>query len=199
MQKYDVWSILNNNSRWSIKVWEDENNKVWRFERQVVLIKVSKYGVWRNSQQQLPHDARERRLCHESLSGRFRAGSSKPGKTTTTCSSSPSWSRSLPTEYEEIMLGQIISYNQNWGHFEEDEHLVAGGDVHNRIETETAWHRWIPSDVREPRLDDDCTVMMMMIYSVSQNKKRKNPNHNWLLRYGAKFFHQNDLGALYPA
>ena len=102
MQKYDVWGIHNNNSRCSIKVWEGENNKVWRFERQVVLIKVSKYGVWRNSQQQLPHDARERRLCHESLSGRFRAGSSKPGKTTTTCSSSPSWSRSSPTEYKEI-------------------------------------------------------------------------------------------------
>ena len=109
MQKYDVWSIHNNNSRWSMKVWEDEKNKVWRFDMQVVLIKVSKYGVWRNSQQQLPHDARERRLCHESLSGRFRAGSSKPGKTTTTCSSSPSWSRSSPTEYKEITNNFISS------------------------------------------------------------------------------------------
>ena len=117
------------------EVWKYDRMKITKYEGLKGRWFWSKYGVWRNSQQQLPHDARERCLCHESLSGRFRAGSSKPGKTTTTCSSSPSWSRSSPTEYKEIMPGQIISYHQNLGHFDEDEHLVACGDVHNRVKT----------------------------------------------------------------
>ena len=36
---------------------------------------------------------------------------------------------------QSIKRLQIISYHQNWGHFDEDEHLVACGDVHNRVKT----------------------------------------------------------------
>ena len=36
---------------------------------------------------------------------------------------------------QSIKRLQILSYHQNWGHFDEDEHLVAGGDVDNCVKT----------------------------------------------------------------